>query len=193
MAYTSCAAAMAANIQIDCSSPLAGGYTGRAIGIPLSPAPTITKSGSNNLIITDVTPPTGKKFFAIENFSADPFTGSGSASDADGAVMRHTKTFVFDVPRRGAVASKEIVDPLTRLPLGFAVIAERKDGTYEYIGAEAGLRVNADGVSCDAYTKDGATTITASCRQYNYEYEFLDTDQATTQTKFETLLSSSTL
>lgn len=193
MAYTSCSAAIAANIQIDCSNPLAGGYTGRALGFELSPAPTLTRNAQNELIVSDITLATGKKFFAIENFGTDPFTGSNSASNADGAVMRHVKTFVFDVPKRGADASKEIVDPLTRLPLGFGVIAERKDGKYELIGIESGLRVNADGVTSDAYTKDGVTTITASCSQYNYEYEFFDTDKATTQTKFETLLSGSTL
>lgn len=193
MPYTACAATIAANIQIDCAKPLAGGYTGRALGLPLSPAPTFTRDASNSQIITGVTMATGVKMFAIENFSEQPFSGTSSASNADGSVMRHTKTFTFDIPKRGAEVSKNIVDPLTRQPLGFAIIAERRDKTYEVIGIEQGLRVNADGVTSDAYTKDGATTITASCQQYNYEYELLDTDAETTQAKFESYLNSQTL
>lgn len=190
MAYTPCNAAITANIQIDCARPLAGGYTGRALLIPLSPAPTFTYNGSNAQIIEAVTMAGASKMVAVENFSEQPFSGTGSASNAEGAVMRHTKTFQFDIPKRGAEVSKNIVDPLTRLPLGFAIIAEKQDKTYEFIGAERGLRVNADGVTSDAYTRDGATQIVASCSQYNYEYEFLDTDAATTQTKFETYLAA---
>ncbi len=193
MAYTACSAIIAANIQIDCAKPLSGGYTGRALGIPLSPAPTFAINGSNGLIIEAVTMQGTSKMFAIENFGEQPFSGTSSASNGDGAVMRHTKTFQFDIPRRGAEVSKNIVDPLTRMPLGFAVIAERQDGTYELLGLERGLRVNADGVTSDAYTRDGATQIVASATQYNYEYEFLDTDQATTQAKFESYLANNTL
>lgn len=193
MAYKSCSAAMAANIQMDCDKPLAGGFSGRAIGIPLSPAPTFAVSAENPLIIEAVTAAEGGKFFAIENFGEQPFSGTSSASSADGGVMKHTKTFQFTIPKRGAAASKDIVDPLTRLPLGFMVIAERRDGTYEVYGYEQGLRVNADGVTNDAYTNDGATQIVSSATQYNYEYEFFTKSKADTQKLFEQYLTTNTL
>lgn len=191
MAYSSCAGTISASIQIDCAKPLSGGCTGRALLVPLSPAPTFAVNASNSLIIESVTMATGSKMVAIENFGEQPFNGTASASTADGAVQKHTKTVTFDVPLRGAGASKTIVDPLTRLARGFVVIYERRDGKYIVVGYESALRVNADGVSMDEYTKDGVTTITASCSQYNYEYELLDTDAATTQALFETYLAAS--
>lgn len=190
MAYSSCAGTISAGIQPDCSKPLAGGLTGRALLVPLSPAPTFTVNSTNSLIIEAISMPSGAKMVAVENFGEQPFNGTNSASTADGAVQKHTKTVVFDIPLRGADASKKIVDPLTRLARGFLVIYERRDGKYIVVGYENALRVNADGVSMDEYTKDGVTTITASCTQYNYEYELYDTNAATTQALFEAYLAA---
>lgn len=197
MAYSACTAALAANIAPNCDTPLVGGLTGRAVGIPLSPAPTMTRSTQNSRVISDITLADGEKTFAIVNFGEQPFNGSASSSSADSGSIKHTKTFEFDVPKRGADVSKNIIDPLVRLPRGFMVIAERidtnGDASYIVLGAEQGLRVNADGVTSSEYERDGATHIVASCQQSNYEYSFFDTDLATTQAKFETLLSTNSL
>jgi len=197
MAYTPCTAALAANITPSCDNPLVGGLTGRAVGIPLSPAPTLTRNAQNSRVISDVTLVEGEKTFAIVNFGEQPFADTASASSADSGSIKHTKTFAFDVPKRGADASKNIIDPLVRLPRGFMVIAERidtnGDASYIVYGAEQGLRVNADGVTSNEYERDGATHIVASCQQANYEYSFFDTDLATTQAKFEALLTTNSL
>lgn len=187
----SCSSTIADNITIDCSKPLYGGYSGRAFGIPINSALVVTYDATNPLKIKNVALGADNKGFIIENFGEQPFSGSGSASSSDSGIMRHTKTFQFSVPKRGADVSKNIIDPLTRLHLGFAVIAERLDGTYEAIGFEHGLKVNSDGVTADAYTADGATQIIASCSQYNYEYEFVGASDPLAE--FESLLKLSAI
>ena len=87
MAYSACTAALAANIAPNCDTPLVGGLTGRAVGISLSPAPTLTRSAQNNRIISDITLPEGEKTFAIVNFGEQPFNGSASSSSVYSPIM----------------------------------------------------------------------------------------------------------
>lgn len=191
MSYKACSVDIAESIQMDCEKPLVGGYSGRAVGFVLSPRPTITYDATNKLKVKNITTESNKGMFAIVNFGEQPFSGSTSASSADSGIMRHLKNFQFNVLKRGADASKNIIDPITRLPLGFLVIAERMDGTYEVLGVENGLKVNADGVTSDPYANDGATQIIASCRQYNYEYEYVGTEDGAenVQKEFEAMLA----
>lgn len=195
MAYTSCAATIADNIAKDCAKPLAGGYTGRGVLIDLADAaPTFTVSGTNPRIITAITLATGKKLSVIDNvFSPQPLTGSNSQSNTDDGMMKFRKTVVLSIPKRGAKASKELVEPTFQSPLGYVAVLEKKDrngdGSFEVIGYEQGLVANADGIVRNEYENGGCTMVTMSTNEVNFENVLYDTDYATTLSAFETLLT----
>lgn len=195
MAYTSCAATIADNIAKDCAKPLAGGYTGRGVLIDLADAaPTFTVSGTNPRIITAITLAAGKKLSVIDNvFSPQPLTGSNSQSNTDDGMMKFRKTLVLSIPKRGAKASKEIVEPTFQSPLGYVAVLEKKDrngdGSFEIIGYEQGLVANADGIVRNEYENGGCTMVTMSTNEVNFENVLYDTDYATTLSAFETLLT----
>lgn len=195
MAYTSCAATLADNIAKDCAKPLAGGYTGRGILIDIADVASFTVSGTNPRIITAITLATGKKCSVIDNaFSPSPLNGSNSQSNTDDGMMKFRKTLVLTIPKRGAKASKEIVEPTYQSPLGYVAILEKKDrngdGSFELVGYEQGLKANADGIVRNEYENGGATIVTMSTNEVNYENVFYDTDYATTLAAFETLMTS---
>ena len=194
MAYTSCAASLAANIAKDCATPIVGGYTGRGVLIDIADLSAVTQDGSNPRIITAITLGTGKKLSVVDNaFSQQPFNGSGSQSNTDDGMMKHRKTLVLTIPKRGAKASKEIVEPTYQSPLGYIAVLEKKDrngdGSFEVVGFEQGLQANADGIVRNEYENGGCTIVTMSTNEVNYEYSFFDTDYATTLAAFETLLT----
>ena len=194
MAYTSCAASLAANIAKDCATPIVGGFTGRGVLIDIADLSAVTQDGSNPRIITAITLGTGKKLSVVDNaFSQQPFNGSGSQSNTDDGMMKHRKTLVLTIPKRGAKASKEIVEPTYQSPLGYIAVLEKKDrngdGSFEVVGFEQGLQANADGIVRNEYENGGCTIVTMSTNEVNYEYSFFDTDYATTLAAFEMLLT----
>lgn len=195
MAYTSCAATLADNIAKDCATPIAGGYTGRGVLIDLADIASITVSGTNPRIITAIALATGKKLSVIDNaFSPQPLTGSNSQSNTDDGMMKFRKTLVLTIPKRGAKASKELVEPTYQSPLGYLAILEKKDrsgdGSFEVVGYEQGLVANADGIVRNEYENGGCTIVTMSTNEVNYENVFYDTDYTTTLAAFNTLLTN---
>lgn len=196
MAYTSCAATLADNIAKDCANPLVGGYTGRGVLIDLRDIDSFTQLITNPRIISRIVLGTGKKVSVIDNaFSPQPLTGSGSQSNTDDGMMKHRKTLVLTIPKRGAKVSKEIVEPTYQSPLGYLAVLEKKDrngdGSFEVVGFEQGLQANADGIVRNEYENGGATIVTMSTNEVNYEYTLFDTDYATTLAAFETLMAAS--
>ncbi len=195
MAYTSCAATLADNIAKNCAAPIAGGYTGRGILIDLADVASFTVSGTNPRIITAISLAAGKKVSVIDNaFSPQPLTGSNSQSNTDDGMMKHRKTLVLTIPKRGAGASKALVEPTYQSPLGYVAILEKKDrngdGSFELVGYEQGLVANADGIVRNEYENGGCTIVTMSCNEVNFENVFYDTDYATTLAAFNTLMTS---
>lgn len=195
MAYTSCAATMAANIAKNCTTPLTGGYTGRGVLIDIADIASMTQSGTNPRIISAITLATGKKVSVIDNvFSPSPLTGSNTKSNTDDGMMKFRKTIVISVPKRGAGTSKDIVEPSYQSALGYLAVLEKKDrsgdGSYEIIGFEQGLTANADGIVRNEYENGGCTMLTMSCNETNFENTFYDTDYATTKGDFETLITN---
>ncbi len=194
MAYTSCAATFAANIAKDCATPLTGGYTGRGVLIDIADLQSVTQDGSNPRILTAITLATGKKLSVIDNSAMEqPLNGSTSQSNTDDGMMKFRKTLVLNIPRRGAAASKDIVEPSYQSPLGYLALLEKKDrsgdGSFEVVGFEQGLKANADGIVRNEYENGGSTILTMSCNETNFENVFFDTDYATTLAAFETLLT----
>jgi hypothetical protein len=185
---------MADNIAKDCAAPLAGGYTGRGVLIDLADAPTLTRDGSNPRIITAITLGVGKSLAVIDNaFTPQPLNGSNSQSNTDDGMLKHRKTLVLTIPKRGAAASKEIVEPTYQSPLGYLAVLEKKDrngdGSFEVVGAEQGLVANADGIVRNEYENGGCTIVTMSTNEVNFENVFFATDYDTTLAAFEALLA----
>lgn len=194
MPFVNCAAAVAASIQGDCLHPIVGGYTGRGVLIPLDDAPTFTTSADNPRTITDIALATGKKAVAVANVFTEPFTGSNTASSADNGRKEFKKTYAFRIPLRGSDVSKDIVEPLAGSALGFVAVLEKNDrsgnGSFEVVGAQQGLKVNADGISRDEASNGGDISVTMSCTETFFESVLFDTDYAKSKAAFEELLQN---
>ena len=195
MAYTSCAGSLAANIAKDCANPMADGYTGRGLLIPLNNTLTFAVDASNPRIIRGITMAVGDKLAVIDNVWPSAFNGSQTQSNADAGRMQYGKTFTFRIPLRGAGVSKSIVEPLADAPLGYLAVLEKKDrrgdGSYEIVGYCQGFTVNADGIVRNENENDGDVVVTMSCKEQYFEVTFFDTDYATTKAAFETLMTKS--
>ena len=195
MAYTPCTSAVAANIVKNCTSPIVGGYTGRGILVPLDKAPIFSVSAANPRTITDIHLAVTDKFIAIDNVFTDPFAGTTKASNGESGSIKHAKTFAFRIPQRGSNISRDIVEALEQSPLGFVAVLEKKDrvgnGSFEVIGYQDALKVNADGVTQDETANDGATNVVMSCSEHFFEVVLFDTSYATTLAAFEAMLTNS--
>ena len=195
LAYASCAGNLAANIAKDCAHPMAGGYTGRGLLIPLTNTLTFAVDGTNPRIITGITMGVGEKLAVIDNVWPSAFNESNTQSNADNGRLVYGKTFAFRIPLRGAGTSKDIVEPLTDAPLGYLAVLEKKDrigdGSYEVVGYGQGLTVNPDGIMRNENENDGDIVVTMSCEEQFFEVTLFDTDYATTKAAFETLMASS--
>ena len=195
MAYTPCTSAVAANIVKNCTTPIVGGYTGRGILVPLDKAPTFSVSAGNPRTLTGIAMGGTNKFIAIDNVFTDPFAGTAKASNGESGFMKHDKTFAFRIPQRGSDISRDIVEALENSPLGFVAVLEKKDrvgnGSFEVIGYQSALKVNADGVTQDETANDGATNVVMSCSEHFFEVVLFDTSYATTLAEFEAMLAAS--
>ena len=196
MAYASCASTLAGNLAKDCDKPLVPGYTGRGVLIDLSGNPTIAQDASNPRTLTAVTLGTGVKCAVIDNsFGGQPLNGTSIQSNTDDGMMKFLKTLTAMVPRRGADASKDIVEPTFQSPLGYLAVLEKRDrsgdGSFEVLGSEQGLKATADGIVRNEYENGGATMVTMTCNETNFENVLFDTDYATSLTAFETLITKS--
>lgn len=191
MAYTSCAAQVAANIQADCNAPAVGGFTGRGVYIPKSYAPTLSKSASNPRIISAITLESGQKTIAIENLLQNPFNGGSVTANAETGL--YTKAVALRVPLHGAAVSRDIIEPLLKAPLGGIVILERLDtegdGSFVVYGAERGLKATEQ--TLNEYENNGDWSVTLSADEHFAECVLFDTDYATTKAKFDALLAAS--
>lgn len=194
LAYTSCAADIADNIAPDCSKPMVNGFTGRAVMINLSDAPTITVSGTNERILTAITLGVGVKTAVVDNSAFNqPFNGSNVQSTDENGFTQYNKGFTVYIPARGAEAAKKIVEPLHKSALGFLVIAEKKDrrgdGSFVAYGYEQGMKATPDGVTQNEYENGGCVVANLATTENKEEYVFFDTDYATTLAAFEALIA----
>lgn len=164
-----CLTEIAASIEQNCAKPIVAGYTGRAVLIPWSVAPTFTTDSTNPRIITAITLPTGAKVVGVNNVMADPFSGTSKASSADSGFIRINKTLALKIPQRGAAASKDIVEPLLNSAEGFLIVLEKRDkvgdGSYEIIGYQSPLKCNADGLTHSESENGGCWSATMSCTE----------------------------
>ena len=185
MAYTPCTSSIARNIQIDCSKPLSGGYTGLALLIPVDAAYSVVQDSDNPRKVVSITPENNNVVVVDNLYVVSPFDGSSTASSADSGMRSFTKTVAFRIPRRGADASKEIVEGLCN-SRGVICVAEKKDnaadGKYEVIGLLNPLKVTEDGVQRTESENGGATMITMSCDEPWFELDLVGTKDSSDYT-----------
>lgn len=186
----SCFGEAMASIAPDCNNPLVGGYTGRGALIPSDSITAVTASSSNPRILESITADT---IIGIENAVVTPFDGSTTASTADDGKMSFGKTISFRIPLRGANTAKDIIEPLAYSTTGYVAIVEKKDkvgdGSFEIIGYNQGLKVNADGIQRNENENGGDVSVTMSCTEGWFEATLFKTDYATSKGLFEALLS----
>lgn len=187
----SCFGEVMASITPNCNNPLVGGYTGRGILIPADAISAVTASSANPRILESITADT---VIGIENAVVTPFDGSSTASSADDGKMSFGKTLSFRIPLRGAATAKDIIEPLAYSTTGYVAIVEKKDkvgdGSFEIIGYNQGLKVNADGISRNENENGGDVSVTMSCTEGWFEASLFKTDYATSKGLFDALLES---
>lgn len=163
MAYTSCAAKIAASIQQDCNKLLVGGYTGRAVILSVldfERAEVVRSATNPRKILSVVLPPDGSIMaYTVDNVFAAPFTGSTTAGNNENGRNGYLKTVNVRVPMRGADTSMKVIEPLVKDPNGFVMMLEKRDkvgdGSFEVIGYQNALRGDIAGVTRDESANGG--------------------------------------
>lgn len=173
--YTSCISEVAANVAINCNKPQVGGYTGRAVLIPYTANPVLTQDTTNPRIINAIAIDESAHVVMVDNVMPSPFDGSSKQSTAENGRPTFNKTFAFRIPLRGAITSKDIVEPLQNSAQGYMCVAEKQDkaghGSFEVVGALQPLKTNGDGISQNEAENDGDITVTMSCTESWFEAE----------------------
>lgn len=196
MAYSSCAADLAANIAMDCAQPIVGGYTGRAVLVQWEDAPIIVQNANNPRKITSITLGTGVKTIVVDNAFVTPFDGSQTSSNTDSGRVLYGKQLLIRVPKRGADASKNIIEPLHSSAMGFLAVVEKKDktsdGAFEVIGYCSPLKATGDGTSRNENENGGDTLVKLECFEPFFELDLVPTGgtYADGLTAFETLIAA---
>lgn len=190
----SCIGQIAGNIGLNCESPIDGGYTGRAILIPMEAVPVLTKSAQNPRIISDIKIATNAHVVAVDNEGTSPFDGSTTTGNNDSGYFRFVKTAVVRLPERGADFAAKVIEPLVKSGRGFIGVFEKKDrigdGSFEVIGAQSPLKcVDPATVTRNENENGGAWNVTLQSTEVYAESVFFDTDYATTLAAFEALLA----
>lgn len=164
MAYTSCAAKLAANIAQDCEHPIVGGYTGVGILIPLSQVTmNVVQSAANPRIIESITVGAGDNVVFVDNVNNAPFSGSNTAGNADSGFPEFAKTINVRVPMRGANTSRDVIEPMFDDPQGFVGIFPKRDkvadGAFEVIGLLNPLRGDISSLTRDESANGGSWSL----------------------------------
>ena len=195
MAYISCIENLGKSIAPNCTNPILGGYTGRALLFAsLDFDPTIALGDKR--IITNIES-IGDGYIAVDNVQfVDPFTGSDKSLNTDAGFRQFKKMFSCKVPLRGTVASKGIFEAIANSIHGFVAVVEKKDkvgnGSYEVIGYEHPLYITADGYTKSEYAEGGAAVVTMETSESVEEYAFYDNIAiASTKVIFDGLFNSS--
>lgn len=176
MAYTSCAAELAASIAQNCDQPLVGGYTGMGILIPAGSVSFVQDAENKRKIKSIVT----EKVFVVDNVTATPFTGSTTAGNSDSGYPAFTKTLSVRVPMRGADTSRDVIEGLVSSPDGYVAVLAKKDksadGAFEVVGFLQPLMGDVTTVSRDESANGGAWTINLTCTEAWAEVSLVGAD-----------------
>lgn len=189
-----CVSDIAGNIQLNCDHPIEGGYTGRAVLIPMSAAPVLTKDASNPRHVTAIALASGAKVVLVDNEGATPFDGSSTTGNNDAGFVKFVKVISVRMPERGADFAKNVLEPLVKSGRGFIGIFEKTDtagdGSFEIIGSTSPMKVvDPATVTRQESANGGAWVANLQSSEVYAEAVLFDTDYATTLAKFEALLA----
>ena len=191
----SCVGNIAGNIQLNCDSPIEGGYTGRGVYIPMEAVPTPTRDATNPRIVTAISIATGAKVVLIDNEGSAPFEGSNTTGNADAGYPRFVKQIAgLRLPERGADFAAKVLEPLVKSGRGGVLVLEKVDrvgdGSFEIIGLQSPAKVvDPSTVVRSESENGGAWTLTLQSNEVYAETVLFDTDYETTLAKFEALLA----
>lgn len=182
MAYVSCAARLAANIAQDCEHPIVGGYTGEGILIPLSAVtPNIVQNAENPRKIESITIGESDKVVFVDNVNSNPFGGSTTTGNADSGYPEFAKTMAVRVPMRGAMTSRDVIEPLFDDPQGFIGIFPKRDkvadGAFEVVGFLNPLRGDIASLTRDENTNGGSWGLNLVTTEPWAELDLVGTNQ----------------
>lgn len=188
---TPCTLEIAKGIALNCDHALVAGYTGRAVYVPYSVAPTLTISAGNPRVITGVT---SSKVVGIYTPFTNPFDGSNVAGNSDNGRVMYQKNLSVLIPSHGADESKDLIEPLMKSAEGGLVIVERKDkrglGSYVVFGLFDPMKADPTSFSRNEGENGGAAALTLTCIEDFEECNFFDTDYATTKAAFDALFTA---
>lgn len=181
-----CTGQIAASVGLNCDNPLVGGYTGRAVLIPVDYVDINTDSGSNdhvkfsrigkNIFLYNGIPVGGvyPPIVAVDNvMMINPFDGSQTAGNADDGFVKFTKSFAFRIPDRGGRLSKDLIEPLVLDGRFVALLEKEQQKTYgkiEIVGLHDALKcVDPSTVTRQENANGGAWSVGMQCSEFSAE------------------------
>lgn len=192
-----CVNDIAGSIGLNCEKPIEGGYTGRAVLIPIGTAGLVlTRNAQNPRIISNIAFDAAAKLVKADNEGmATPFEGSNSTGNSDAGFTKFVKAIAIRIPQRGAQFAAEVLEPLVKSGRGFIGVFEKTDtvgdGSFEVIGSGSPMKVaDPSTVTRDENANGGAWSATLQSSEYYAECTLFDTDYATSLSKFEALLAA---
>lgn len=192
-----CVNDIAGSIGLNCEKPIEGGYTGRAVLIPIGTAGLVlTRNTQNPRIISNIAFDAAAKLVKADNEGmATPFEGSNSTGNSDAGFTKFVKAVAIRIPQRGAQFAAEVLEPLVKSGRGFIGVFEKVDtvgdGSFEVIGSGSPMKVaDPSTVTRDENANGGAWSATLQSSEYYAECTLFDTDYATSLAKFEALLAA---
>lgn len=192
-----CVNDIAGSIGLNCEKPIEGGYTGRAVLIPIGTAGLVlTRNTQNPRIISNIAFDAAAKLVKADNEGmATPFEGSNSTGNSDAGFTKFVKAIAIRIPQRGAQFAAEVLEPLVKSGRGFIGVFEKTDtvgdGSFEVIGSGSPMKVaDPSTVTRDENANGGAWSATLQSSEYYAECTLFDTDYATSLSKFEALLAA---
>lgn len=192
----SCVGQIAASIGTNCVSPLVGGYTGRAVLVPISAigegANQITVASDRDGSVQFGISPDTPVLVGVDNaMILTPFDGSQTAGNGDDGFAKFVKTFAFRIPERGAVVSSKVIEPLLRGGRFIAILEKEQkvgDGGFEVVGFERSLRVvDPSTVIRQETANGGAWSASMQCSENKAEYVLTADDIAPSELDYETV------
>ena len=189
----SCIGDIAGSIGLNCESPIEGGYTGRAVLIPMSANPILTKDAANPRIITGITIDADANTVHVDNEGANPYDGSSTTGNNDAGFIKFVKVISVRMPERGANFTKDVLEPLVKSGRGFIGIFEKVDrvgdGSFEVIGAQSPMKVtDPSTVTRQENANGGAWLANLQSSELYAESVLFNQDYATTLQDFENLI-----
>lgn len=192
-----CVNDIAGSIGLNCEKPIEGGYTGRAVLIPIgTDGLVLTRNAQNPRIISNIAFDAAAKLVKADNEGmATPFEGSNSTGNSDAGFTKFVKAIAIRIPQRGAQFAAEVLEPLVKSGRGFIGVFEKTDtvgdGSFEVIGSGSPMKVaDPSTVTRDENANGGAWSATLQSSEYYAECTLFDTDYATSLAKFEALLAA---